>query len=162
MRIFREQKALHGFAAGRIQLLEDAPNFRVYALIGCASFSGLFVPFMAFFEVAQFHMHRAKQRTWAVVLRHQRMRCLAHLNRFCPPPEIAHRPATSRENCRSNLGLFEAIRCNAVDQPESHIGLIALTVVPAGVNGVPWILRTPILIGMKVRFKTVIRLSEAR
>ena len=62
------------------------------------------------------------------------MRCLAHLNRLCLPSEITHRSPTSSENRRSNLGQFQAIRCNVVDQSESRIRLIALTVMPTSVK----------------------------
>ena len=116
MRIFREQEALHGFATSRIQLQENASKFRVDALFGGAAFSGLFVPVMAFFKVAQFHIHSTKQRARAIVLRHQGMRRLAHLNCFAPTFEVSHRPTASGEYGGFDFRLFEAIFWNAVDQ----------------------------------------------
>lgn len=119
MRIFRKREALHGFAASRIQLL-NMLQVQVDAMFRGTSFSCLLVPVMARFKLAQapYVLHQAACR--AVVLRHERMRLLAHFNCFGTPAEIPHNPATGGKRCRLNFGLLNAIACDAIDQPESR------------------------------------------
>ena len=65
----------------------------------------------------------------------------------------------SGEYCGPNFRLFEAIVWNAVNQLESGFRLRTLSVVLTGIDYVPWILSTTILIGVEICFETVIRIS---
>ena len=82
MRIFSQQKGLHGLATIGIQLLKDASQFRVDTLFGRAALSRFFIPCVTTFKLALLHMNCAKQGAWAVVSRPKGMRLLTHLNCF--------------------------------------------------------------------------------